>query len=74
MLLSEMYYFNNITSYNELETEVIDCIDYYNNHRYQKWLNCMTPMEFREYLQHKVHRNISNQYDIVGDIQNFLLY
>ena len=26
-------------------------IDYYNNHRYQKRLNCMTPIEYRNYLR-----------------------
>ncbi|WP_416388100.1 IS3 family transposase [Hominisplanchenecus murintestinalis] len=26
-------------------------MDYYNNHRYQKRLNCMTPIEYRNYLK-----------------------
>jgi len=54
MLKSEMYYLKTFISYNELEQAVIDYIDYYNSGRYQKRLNCMTPLEYREYLQNKV--------------------
>nr|WP_294490282.1 IS3 family transposase [uncultured Anaerosporobacter sp.] len=54
MLKSEMYYLKRFHSYGELEAAVIEYIDYYNNHRYQKRLNCMTPIEFREYLMKKV--------------------
>lgn len=54
MLKSEMYYLKVFNSYNELEQAVIDYIDYYNNRRYQKRLNCMTPLEYRDYLRHKV--------------------
>lgn len=50
MLKSEMYYLNKFNSYDELKTAIIDYIDYYNNHRYQKRLNCMTPMEYRQFL------------------------
>ena len=50
MLKSEMYYLRKFNSFNELETTVIDYIDYYNNHRYQKRLNCMTPREYRQFL------------------------
>ena len=32
---------------------VIDYIRYYNGSRYQKRLNCMTPLEYRYYLQNK---------------------
>lgn len=53
MLKSEMYYLKNFNSYDELENAVIDYIDYYNNGRYQKRLNCMTPLEFRETLVNK---------------------
>ena len=38
-------------TYNELETAIIDYIEYYNNHRYHKRLNCMTPLEYRRYLE-----------------------
>ncbi|MCI8860736.1 MAG: IS3 family transposase [Lachnospiraceae bacterium] len=27
-----------------------DYIEYYNNHQYQKRLNCMTPIEYRKHL------------------------
>jgi transposase InsO family protein len=50
MLKSEMYYLKKFNSYAELETAIVDYIDYYNNHRYQKRLSCMTPMEYRQYL------------------------
>lgn len=53
MLKSEMYYLKNFNSYNELKQAVIDYIDYYNNGRYQKRLNCMTPFEYRDYLKKK---------------------
>jgi len=54
MLKSEMYYLKKFNSYDELKNAVIYYIEYYNNGHYQKRLNCMTPLEFREYLQHKV--------------------
>ncbi|MCO5387188.1 MAG: IS3 family transposase [Desulfosporosinus sp.] len=51
MMKSEMYYLNKFNTYEELESAVIEYIDYYNNHRYQKRLNCMTPLEYRQYLR-----------------------
>lgn len=54
MLKSEMYYLKKFNSYEELEAAVIEYIDYYNNHHYQKRLNCMSPMEYRQYLMNKV--------------------
>lgn len=54
MLKSEMYYLKKFNSYEELESAVIEYIDYYNNHRYQKRLNCMTPIEYRQYLTDKI--------------------
>jgi transposase InsO family protein len=53
MLKSEMYYLKKFNSYDELKEAVINYIDYYNKGRYQKRLKCMTPLEFREYLQYK---------------------
>lgn len=50
MLKSEMYYLKKFNSFEELEAAVIDYVDYYNNHRYQKRLNCMTPLEYRQHL------------------------
>ena len=38
----------------KLEAAVSEYIEYYNNHRYQKRLNCMTPIEYRRYLNHTV--------------------
>lgn len=53
MLKSEMYYLKSFNSYNELKQAVTDYIDYYNTGRYQKRLNCMTPLEYRIYLKNK---------------------
>lgn len=50
MLKSEMYYLKKFHSYDELKEAICDYIDYYNNHRYQKRLKCMTPIEYRKYL------------------------
>lgn len=50
MIKSEMYYLNKFKTYEELEAAIIEYIDYYNKHRYQKRLNCMTPLEYRQYL------------------------
>ena len=50
MMKSEMYYLKKFSSYDELEAAVNEYIEYYNNHRYQKRLNCMTPIEYRRYL------------------------
>lgn len=50
MMKSEMYYLNKFDTYEELEKAVVEYIDYYNNHRYQKRLKCMTPLEYRRYL------------------------
>ena len=51
MLKSEMYYLKKFQTYEELKEAISDYIDYYNNHRYQKRLNCMTPIEYRNYLK-----------------------
>lgn len=53
MLKSEMYYLKSFNSYDELKQEVTDYINYYNTDRYQKRLKCMTPLEYRKYLQNK---------------------
>ena len=54
MLKTEMYYLKKFSSYDELEEAIIDYINYYNTQRYQKKLNCMTPLEYREFLLHNV--------------------
>ncbi|WP_414633024.1 IS3 family transposase [Clostridium sp. UBA7503] len=51
MLKSEMFYLKKFHTYHDLEIAIIDYIDYYNNHRYQKCLNCMTPLEYRRHLK-----------------------
>ena len=50
MLKSEMYYLEKFNTYDELKEAVIEYINYYNNHRYQKRLKSMTPLEYRDYL------------------------
>ena len=45
MLKSEMYYLKKFNTYEELKEAIVEYIDYYNNQRYQKRLNCMTPIE-----------------------------
>lgn len=50
MLKSEMYYLKKFHTYDELKEAVYDYIEYYNNHRYQKRLSCMTPIEYRKHL------------------------
>lgn len=51
MLKSEMYYLRKFNTFAELKEAITDYIDYYNNHRYQKRLNSMTPLEHGKYLQ-----------------------
>ncbi|APQ97910.1 integrase core domain protein [Clostridium botulinum] len=53
MLKSEMYYLKTFNNYEELREAVEEYIDYYNSSRYQKRLNCMTPLEYRNHLQKK---------------------
>lgn len=50
MMKSEMFYLNKFNTYEELEAAIVEYIDYYNNHRYQKRLNRMTPLEYRQFL------------------------
>lgn len=53
MLKSEMYYLKTFHTYEELKQAVTEYMEYYNNSRYQKRLNCMTPLEYRQHLQNK---------------------
>lgn len=53
MLKTEMYYLKKFNTFDELKKAIIEYIDYYNNHRYQKRLKCMAPMEYRQYLLDK---------------------
>lgn len=50
MMKSEMFYLNKFNTYEELEDAVVEYIDYYNSYRYQKRLNRMTPLEYRQFL------------------------
>ncbi len=50
ILKSEMYYLHKFNDYESLKKAIEAYIDYYNNKRYQKRLNCMTPLEYRRYL------------------------
>lgn len=50
MMKSEMYYLDKFNTYEDLEAAIVQYINYYNNHRYQKRLNCMAPLEYRQYL------------------------
>ena len=52
-LKSEMYYLKTFKTYDELVTAIKQYIEYYNTERYQKRLCCMTPIEFRNYLNSK---------------------
>ncbi len=50
ILKSEMYYLHKFNDYDSLKKAIEEYIDYYNTRRYQKRLNCMTPMEYSNYL------------------------
>lgn len=50
MLKTEMFYLRKFETFEELESSVVEFIDYYNSKRYQKRLKCMTPLEYRKYL------------------------
>ena len=50
ILKSEMYYLYKFNDYESLRKAIEEYIDYYNTGRYQKRLNCMTPIEYRNYL------------------------
>lgn len=46
-LKCEMYYLKKFKTYNELKKAIEVYIDFYNNKRYQKRLNGLSPLEFR---------------------------
>jgi len=46
ILKTEMYYLHHFEDYEALQEAICTYIDFYNNHRYQKKLGCMTPAEF----------------------------
>ncbi|NBI31165.1 IS3 family transposase [Chengkuizengella marina] len=47
---TEMFHLYKFSDFESLESAIDDYMDYYNNQRYQKRLNGMTPMEYRHYL------------------------
>ena len=52
--MKDELYLNKCTRYEDLQNEIDDYIDYYNNHRYQWNLNKMSPSEYRNYLMHNM--------------------
>lgn len=50
ILKSEMYYLHKFNDYESLKKAIEKYINFYNTRRYQKHLNFMTPMEYRDYL------------------------
>ena len=49
-----MYYLKKSNSYEELEAAIIEYIYYCKNHRDQKRLKSMAPLEYRKYLLESV--------------------
>ena len=54
ILKVEMYYLRKFDTYEQLVKAIDDYIYYYNNFRYQKRLNSMSPLEFRKYLSTEI--------------------
>jgi transposase InsO family protein len=52
--MKDEIYLRDCSCYEELQNEIDDYIDYYNNHRYQWNLNRMSPSEYRNYLIHNI--------------------
>ena len=46
ILKTEMYYLYHFEDYESLREAICAYIDFYNNDRYQKKLDCMTPAQF----------------------------
>ena len=46
ILKTEMYYLYHFGDYETLREAICAYIDFYNNDRYQKKLDCMTPAQF----------------------------
>ena len=51
ILKSEMFYLRSFDSFDDLEDAIHEYITFYNSNRYQKRLHCMSPLEFRSYLE-----------------------
>lgn len=50
IIKSEMYYLRKFDDFESLKNTIDEYIEYYNYRRYQKRLNCMTPIEYRQQL------------------------
>lgn len=50
ILKSEMYYLHKFNDFESLRKAIEEYINYYNTRRYQKRLNCMAPIEYRNHL------------------------
>ena len=49
LLKSELLYLNKYTSIEELEKDIIEYIEYYNNRRIKSKLKGMSPVQYREH-------------------------
>ena len=60
ILKTELIYNLNIKkmSFKELENEIANFIDYYNNVRIQEKLNWMAPSQYRKYLYNQSTQNL----------------
>lgn len=47
-LKTEMFYGKEFNSLEELKEKIVNYIKFYNNDRFQKKLNCMAPLEYRQ--------------------------
>ncbi|MFL8709526.1 IS3 family transposase [Clostridioides sp. GD02377] len=54
ILKVEMCYLRKLDTYEQLVKTIEDYIYYYNNFRYQKRLNSMSPFAFRKYLNTEI--------------------
>ena len=50
ILKTEMYHPENFDDYESLKSKVDEYIIYYNSKRYQRKLNCMTPLEYNNHI------------------------
>lgn len=50
ILKTEMYHHENFNDYESLKSKIDEYMIYYNSRRYQKKLNCMTPLEYNNHI------------------------
>lgn len=58
ILKSEMYYLHKFNDFESLTKAIEEYIDYYNTRRYQKRLNCMTPIEYLTISLVSLHKKV----------------